>query len=77
MSLLKKELRCKNIWVESAFKYSDPERDLPEDSKENTILHCKMLNLSENVHEEILSIKQNMRQTLKEFNSTNRTSCTA
>lgn len=70
LSLLKKELRCKNIWVESAFKYSDPERDLPEDSKENTILHCKMLNLSENVHDEILSIKQNMRQTLKEFNST-------
>lgn len=70
LGLLRKELRCKNIWVDSAFKYSDPERDLPQDSKKNKSLHCKMLGLSENVHEEILHLKQDMVKSLKEFNAT-------
>jgi TnpA family transposase len=69
LSLLKKELRCKNIWTESTFKYCDPEKDLPVFSKQIKNLHCKMLNISENPHKEILELKHNMLKTLKEFNS--------
>lgn len=69
LSLLKKELRCKNIWVESAFKYSDPEKDLPVESKKSKGLHCKMLNISEDPHKEVLALKYSMLKSLKEFNS--------
>lgn len=69
LSLLKKELRCKNIWAESAFKYCDPEKDLPVYSKTIKSLHCKMLNISENPHKEVLALKHNMLKALKEFNS--------
>jgi TnpA family transposase len=69
LSLLKKELRCKNIWAESAFKYSDPEKDLPVDSKKSKSLHCKMLDISDNPHKEVSALKQSMLKSLKEFNS--------
>jgi TnpA family transposase len=69
LGLLKKELRCKNIWAESAFKYRDPEKDLPVFSKKIKSLHCKMLNISENPHKEVLALKHNMLKALKEFNS--------
>jgi len=68
LGLLKKELRCKNIWAESAFKYCDPEKDLPVYSKKIKSLHCKMLNISENPHKEVLALKHNMLKALKEFN---------
>ncbi|MFU7503314.1 MAG: hypothetical protein ACE1S7_08085, partial [Candidatus Tisiphia sp.] len=59
LSLLKKELRCKNIWTESTFKYCDPEKDLPVYSQKVKSLHCKMLNISENPHKEVLVLKHN------------------
>lgn len=69
LGLLKKELRCKNIWTESAFKYCDPEKDLPVYSQKVKSLHCKMLNISDNPHKEVLALKHNMLKSLKEFNS--------
>ncbi|NDE19374.1 MAG: DUF4158 domain-containing protein [Alphaproteobacteria bacterium] len=68
LGLLKKELRCKNIWAESGFKYCDPEKDLPVYSKKIKSLHCKMLNISENPYKEVLALKHNMLKALKEFN---------
>jgi len=55
--------------VESAFKYSDPEKDLPVESKKSKELHCKMLNISEDPHKEVLALKYSMLKSLKEFNS--------
>lgn len=69
LGLLKKELRCKNIWAQSAFKYCDPERDLPAASKKSTSLYCGMLNISEDPQQEVLTLKRNMLKALQEFNT--------
>lgn len=66
---LKRELRCKNIWVKGAFKYADPEKDLPQDFKKNKSLHCQMLNISENPDQEIAKLKRTMLKSLSLFNT--------
>jgi len=31
LQLLRERIRCKEIWVEGARKYGDPDRDVPQD----------------------------------------------
>ena len=69
LKLLRRELRCKNIWVQGAFKYADPEKDLPQDFKKNKSQHCQMLNLSEDPHQEIAKLKREMLNSLSLFNT--------
>lgn len=69
LKLLRRELRCKNIWVQGAFKYADPEKDLPQDFKKNKSQHCQMLNLSEDPDQEIAKLKRDMLNHLSLFNT--------
>ncbi len=69
LKLLKRELRCKNIWVQGGFKYSDPEKDLPSASSKNKSLHCQMLNISEDPRKEISILKRSMLESLALFNT--------
>ena len=64
LKLLRRELRCKNIWVQGAFKYADPEKDLPQDFTKNKSQHCQMLNLSEDPQQEIAKLKREMLDSL-------------
>ena len=43
---LKKELRCKNIWIKHSLKYSDPEKDFPPDFYSRKDYYCNLLDLS-------------------------------
>lgn len=69
LSLLRKELRCKNIWVEGAFKYSDPDKDLPQDFQVNKKSYYSSLNLAQDCWQEFQSLKVKMQQALKDFNN--------
>jgi hypothetical protein len=65
---LKKQLNCKNIWIEGAFRYRNPDQDLPKDFDENREYYYGLLGLSLNVKEFIFPRKKELHENLKLLN---------
>ena len=42
---VRKELRCKNIWIKDFLKYCDPEQDFTSDFYNRKKYYCDLLNL--------------------------------
>lgn len=70
LRVLQKELKCKNVWIKSTFKYTDPEKDLPQDFWEKKQAYCQMLNLPEDGKIKIPQLKAEMVEAIKAFNDT-------
>lgn len=68
LEVLQKELKCKNVWVQNAFKHADPEKDLPQDFQEKKKSYCRMLGVPENGQEMVHKLKEAMVQDIKTFN---------
>jgi hypothetical protein len=65
---LRKRLRTKEIWVEGADRYRDPEQDLPADFDEKRDTYYDMLKAPKDAQVFIGQVKAAMRQWLKTFN---------
>lgn len=67
---LRDKLRCKEIWVEGADRYRNPDEDLPQDFKEKRTSYYEMLRmpLEENVF--VSGLQTDMDIALKSLNGT-------
>ncbi len=61
---LQTKLRCKEIWLKSAAKYRNPDKDLVQDFTENRSNYYNELNQPENVEQFITKIKKELNTAL-------------
>lgn len=69
LQALRDKLRCKEIWVEGANKYRNPEEDLPQDFETRRSEYYESLNQPENPEPFISGLKQDMEKALLKFNT--------
>lgn len=60
LQALRDKLRCKEIWVKGAYKYRNPDEDLPVDFEKNRIQHYKALNKPMDVEDLISRLREEM-----------------
>ena len=68
--VLRERLRCKEIWIEEAQRYRNPDDDLPKDFDARRKHYYDMLDLPESADAFINTLKQEMRDGLKHLNDT-------
>lgn len=68
LKALRDGLRCKEIWVEGANKYRNPDEDLPANFDENRDDHYLALNKPKEAEEFTSKLQQEMRDALTMFN---------
>lgn len=61
---LRNRVRCKDIWVETAAKYRNPDKDLPQDFDKNRTNYYKEINKPLDVEEVIAELKHDMTKWL-------------
>lgn len=69
LKALREGLRCKEIWVDGANKYRNPDEDLPADFDENRDEHYLALNKPKEAEEFISKLQQEMKDALSIFNN--------
>ena len=67
---LRKQLKCKNIWVDGAHRYRNPDEDLPQDFTSKREEYCKALNQPVSAGEFVQKLQAEMTQKLSAFNKT-------
>jgi TnpA family transposase len=70
LQTLKDKLRCREVWINGADKYRNPDEDLPKDFDEKKEEYFYALNKPQNVDEFIEKIKTSMREALCDLNKT-------
>lgn len=66
---LKDKLRCREVWIDGANKYRNPEEDLPKDFEKKKDSYFNALNVPLNADEFIERLKNAMRTALKKLNN--------
>ena len=61
-------LRCKEVWIEGASRYRNPDRDVPQDFTDKREEYYRVLDQPMNVDTFIAGIGQEMREALTHFN---------
>lgn len=69
LQALREKLRCKEIWVDGADKYRNPEEDLPGDFDVNRKEYYEALKQPGDVENFIAKLQKEMTHSLKKFNS--------
>lgn len=67
---LRKQLRCKMIWIDGAYRYRNPDEDLPKDFKENPEYYYNLLGLPLDAKKFTAPRKQKLHDSLKLLNDT-------
>ena len=67
---LRKQLKCKNIWVDGAHRYRNPDEDLPQDFTSKRKEYCEALNQPVSAEEFVQKLQAEMAQKLSAFNKT-------
>lgn len=70
LEILRVLLGCKQIWVEGAYRYRDPEEDFPKNFEENLESFLKKLNWSLDPEDFINLLQQNLNLNLTALNDT-------
>ncbi len=65
---LRNALRCREIWVEGARRYRNPDEDVPQDFEEKRTAYYEGLNLPMRSNEFITDLKARMESALRAFN---------
>lgn len=65
---LRDKLRTKEIWIHNAYLYRDPEKDLPQDFKENRDYYYNLLNKPKTGRKFTSDIKKLLKASLSDFN---------
>jgi len=68
LQALRTQLRCKMIWVDGAYRYRDPDKDLPNDFDENREQYYQMMSLPLNVDDFIGPRKRLLHESLTVLN---------
>jgi TnpA family transposase len=69
LKALREGLRCKEIWVNGANRYCNPDEDLPADFEQKRDEHYSALNKPKEAAEFISKLQQEMRNALCMFNN--------
>ena len=64
---LRDRLRCKEIWVEGAYRYRNPDEDLPQDFDEQRKTYYEMLQQPVDVDTFVAQLRQDMVDVLTKF----------
>ena len=67
---LRERLRCKEIWIEGAERYRNPDEDLPQDFDERRAHYYGLLGVPDSPDEFIGKLQQEMRDGLRLLNDT-------
>jgi TnpA family transposase len=67
---LRERLRCKEIWIEGANRYRNPDEDLPQDFEARRDQYYRLLELPIEVGSFISRLQQDMREGLAHLNDT-------
>ena len=67
LQALRERLRCKEIWVEGADRYRNPEDDLPQDFDTKRAVYYAALTLPEDADTFIAKVQQDMQEALTQF----------
>jgi TnpA family transposase len=67
---LNKRINCKMVWIMGAYRYRDPDEDLPKDFEENRKHYYSLLELPLNSFEFINPLKDKLHYSLQELNNT-------
>jgi len=70
LQVLREKLRCKEIWVEGADKYRNPEEDLPDDFDIKRQEYYEALKQPSDAESFIANLKKEMEQALWQLNKT-------
>lgn len=65
---LRDKLRCKEIWIEHADHYRNPDKDVPADFSDNRDEYYDALSLTQNGEEFVKALKQEMQASLQRLN---------
>lgn len=68
LQVLREKLRCKEIWVEGANKYRNPDQDLPQDFNINRIFYYKDLGITQDACKFIGDTRESMCKALCSLN---------
>jgi TnpA family transposase len=66
---LEKFLRCKEIWVEGAGLFRNPDLDLPQDWEDRHSYYYEILNLPEDMNVFVEGLKRLLKQSLEQANN--------
>ena len=69
LDALRNRLRCKEIWIPGAFKYCNPDEDLPQDFNKKRVEYFDRLKADLNPHIFVKNLENRMRESLKHLNS--------
>lgn len=67
LQALREKLRCKEIWVVGAYRYRNPEEDLPKDFESQRTEYFQALKLPSDVEEFITDLQQQMQSALSQL----------
>lgn len=65
---VRRQLRCKKIWIEGAHRYRNPDDDLPKDFAQRREYYYNLLGLPLKAEDFIKPLKEKLHQSLKELN---------
>lgn len=65
---LEKALKWKEVWVETSYRYRNPDHDLPKDWSEKRVRYCTKHNIPAQARDFVEPIKEEMKTALKEAN---------
>lgn len=66
---LRKTLRCKSIWIVGAYRFRNPDEDLPQDFDENREHYFKLMALPSNANDFVKALQDNLDHHLKLLNN--------
>jgi hypothetical protein len=67
LQALREQLRCKEIWVEGANRYRNPDDELPKDFDEKRALYYNALTLPMDADTCIAKVQHDLHEALSEF----------
>jgi len=70
LDLLHDKLQCKSIWINGAHRYRNPDVDMPTDFDANEDYYFKLLDLPKNEKDFTTSLKNHLKDTLENLNTT-------
>jgi TnpA family transposase len=65
---LEKALKCKEVWIEGAHTFRNPQKDLPDDWEAKRHHYYEMLSQKTKAEEFIADLKEQMHEALHDFN---------
>jgi TnpA family transposase len=68
--VLRKQLKCKNIWVDGAHRYRNPDEDLPQDFTSKRKEYCHTLSQPVSAEVFIQELQEKLTNSLSSFNKT-------